>query len=161
MCKKLKILLLSTLLICLSLLSQCVSAEGYTSFTYQGGAITMTTSQYNTLKHITSELQMQCSVLQIRLQQLKQNSAEQAESLNVLSEELKSCKEELYQTQELLTSAKIDLIAAKNYLAAQKVFIKTLREEINALEKTNKRLKKQRQLYVVLAAGLGVVAFVK
>lgn len=161
MCKKLKILCISILLICLSLFPHSVSAAEFISSTYPANSIIMTTSQYNTLKHITSELQMQCSVLQIRLQQLKQNSAEQAESLNVLSEELKSCKEELYQTQELLTSAKIDLIAAKNYLAAQKVFIKTLREEINALERTNKRLKKQRQLYVVLAAGLGVVAFVK
>ena len=54
-----------------------------------------------------------------------------------------------------------DLTAAKNYLATQKAFIKTLREEIDSLEKTNRRLKKQRRIYAVLAAGLGVFAFVK
>ena len=147
MCKKLKILFISVLLICLSFLPHSASAAEFISSTYPAQSISMTVHQYN--------------MLQIRLQQLKQNSAEQTESLNVLSDELKSCKEELHQTQELLTSANQDLTAAKNYLATQKAFIKTLREEIDSLEKTNRRLKKQRRIYAVLAAGLGVFAFVK
>ena len=161
MCRKLKILFISVLLICLSFLPHSASAAEFISSTYPTKSISMTVHQYNMLKSITAELQMQCGILQIRLQQLKKNSVEQTENLNVLSEELKTCREELHQTQELLTSANQDLTAAKNYLATQKAFIKTLREEIDSLEKTNRRLKKQRRIYAVLAAGLGVVAFVK
>lgn len=113
--------------------------------------ITMQASQYNRLKEIISQQEMTLETLQLKLTMLSQNSTADKQTLIRLSDDLTNCKTELMQTQQSLTSANASLTSAENSLQRQEESLQTLTEKINSMADEQKRLKRQRNTWAVLA----------
>lgn len=113
--------------------------------------ITMQASQYNRLKEIINQQSMLLETLQLKLTMLSQNSTADKQTLIQLSGDLTNCRTELTQTQQLLTSAKVSLTLAENNLKKQEESLQTLTEKITSMTNEQKRLKRQRNTWTVLA----------
>lgn len=113
--------------------------------------VTIQASQYNKLKEIINQQEMTLETLQLKLTMLSQNSTADKQTLIQLSGNLTSCRTELTQTQQLLTSAKVSLTLAENNLKKQSEYLQTLTAQINAMTDEQKRLKRQRNTWAVIA----------
>ncbi len=113
--------------------------------------VTMRLEQYNRLKQITSQYEMTLEALQIKLNLLKQTSTQDKATLVQLQEDLTSCKAELTQTQQSLTSARESLTLAEFNLTKQSESLLMLTEKINSMNDEQKRLKRQRNTWAVIA----------
>ena len=113
--------------------------------------VTMRLEQYNRLKQITSQYEMTLETLQLKLTMLRQTSTQDKETLLQLQDDLTSCKAELTQTRQSLTSAKESLTSAEKTLKKQSESLQTLNEKINSMNDEQKRLKRQRNTWAVIA----------
>lgn len=113
--------------------------------------VIMQQSQYNVLKEIINQQELTLETLQLKLNLLSQHSSADKQTLIQLRDELTSCKTELTQTQQSLTSAKASLMSAENSLRMQGESLRTLTEKINSMNNEQKRLKRQRNTWAVIA----------
>lgn len=118
--------------------------------------VTMQALQYSRLKEIINQQSMLLETLQLKLTMLRQTSTQDKQTLLQLQDELTSCKTEQTQTQQSLTSAKASLMSAELTLKKQEESLQTLKEKITSMTNEQKRLKRQRNTWAVVA---GVAMF--
>ena len=94
---------------------------------------------------------MTLETLQLKLTTLSQHSSADKQTLLQLQDELTNCKNELTQTQQSLTSARESLTLAESSLKKQSESLQTLTEKINSMNDEQKRLKRQRNTWAVIA----------
>ena len=123
--------------------------------------VTMQVSQYNKLKEIISQQEMTLETLQLKLTMLSQNSTVDKQTLIRLSDDLTNCKTELTQTQQSLTSARESLTLAEFNLKKQSESLQTLSEKINSMNDEQKRLKRQRNTWAVIACVAAILVACK
>ena len=134
-----------------------VDAHGTDTTTVQAPqTVTMQRSQYNQLKLITEQQELRLTMLQDRLQTLKQHSTGQMQDLLELQTQLGASRTALQQTRQSLTSATASLQTATEALQRQEQSLRTLTGQIKALEHKLAVLKRQRDTWAVLAGVLGV-----
>lgn len=146
-----KILKQAIIAICLSLgLSSCcvqVSADGGTTQTAEPRqTITMSISQWNSLKTEFRGLKTDLALERQKLTMLKLDSSEQIQQLERLQIQLD-------ETQQSLMNAKISMIEAQHELNELKVSLQILRDKIKKMEHKQAVIRRQRDLY----AGLLVI----
>ena len=142
--------LCAVLLSCLLLLPLAGWAADTTTARQQQ-TVTMRVEQYNRLKQIINQQELTLETLQLKLTMLGQNSVQDKQTLLQLQDELTSCKTELMQTQQSLTSAKKSLTLAESSLKKQNESLQTLTAQINAMTDEQKRLKRQRTTWAMIA----------
>ena len=147
--QKLRKRLGTALLACCLLLPSAGWAADTTATAPQ--TITMQASQYNKLKEIINQQEMTLETLQLKLTTLRQHSSADKQALLQLQDELTSCRAELTQTQRSLTSARESLTLAESSLKKQSESLQTLTEKINSMNDEQKRLKRQRNTWAVIA----------
>lgn len=143
-----KILKQAIIAICLSLgLSSCcvqVSADGGTTQTAEPRqTITMSISQWNSLKTEFRGLKTDLALERQKLTMLKLDSSEQIQQLERLQIQLD-------ETQQSLMNAKISMIEAQHELNGLKVLLQILKEEIKKKEHGLAVARRQRDLYAGL-----------
>lgn len=156
MCKKLKKSYIVTVVLLLSLLFSpcCSSADAsYIPLPSQNQVI-LSTNQWKALKEELITQKNELDMLKVKLKVLGVNSNEQVRMVRDLQEKLKA-------TEQLLMSANDSLITAQEELKESKASLMTLKKEIQELEHQKKVIKRQRNLYAVLASVFGVYAIVK
>lgn len=147
-----KILKQAIIAICLSLgLSSCcvqVSADGGSTPTaVPQQTITMSRTQWETLRQELSEQDQDLQMLREKLKMLKSNSTEQMKQLEILQNQLS-------EMRKSLTGARTSLIDAQNALNESKKSLEKLKAEIKRMEHKQVVLRRQRDIY----AGIAVVA---
>ena len=143
-----KILKQAIIAICLSLgLSSCcvqVSADGGTTQTAEPRqTITMSISQWNSLKTEFNGLKTDLALERQKLTMLKLDSSEQMQQLEMLQIQLD-------ETQQSLMNAKISMTEAQHELNELKVLLQILKEEIKKKEHGLAVARRQRDLYAGL-----------
>ena len=146
-----KILKQAIIAICLSLgLSSCcvqVSADGGSMNQAEPRqTITMSTSQWNSLKTEFRGLKTDLALERQKLTMLKLDSNEQMQQLERLQIQLD-------ETQQSLMNAKISMIEAQHELNGLKVLLEVLKHKIKKLEHKQAVIRRQRDIY----AGLFVI----
>ena len=146
-----KILKQAIIAICLLLgLSSCcvqVSADGGTTQTAEPRqTITMSISQWNSLKTEFNGLKNDLAMERQKLTMLKLDSSEQIQQLERLQIQLD-------ETQQSLMNAKISMIEAQHELNGLKILLQILKEEIKKKEHGLAVARRQRDIY----AGLLVI----
>lgn len=147
--QKLKRKLGTALLACYLLLPSAGWAVDTT--TTEPQTVTMQALQYSRLKEIINQQSMLLETLQLKLTMLSQNSTADKQTLIQLADDLTRCRAELTQTQQFLTSAKASLTSAENSLKKQSESLQTLTEKITSMTNEQKRLKRQRNTWAVVA----------
>ncbi len=147
--QKLRKRLGTALLACCLLLPSAGWAADATTTAPQ--TVTMQALQYSRLKEIINQQSMLLETLQLKLTMLSQNSTADKQTLIRLQDDLTSCKAELTQTQQSLTSARASLTLADSTLKKQSEYLQTLTEQISFMTDEQKRLKRQRNTWAVLA----------
>ncbi len=147
--RELKRKLGTALLACCLLLPSAGWAADITTTAPQ--IITMQAAQYNRLKEIINQQSMMLETLQLKLTRLSQNSTADKQTLMRLQDDLMSCRVELTQTQQSLTSARESLTLAESSLKQQSESLQTLTERINLMTDEQKRMKRQRNTWAVIA----------
>ncbi len=113
--------------------------------------VTMQLSQYNRLKEIINRQDMTLETLQTKLTLLGQDSTADKQTLMQLQDDLMKCKAELTQTQELLTTTSSSLNKAEVTLQKQNESLMRLTNEIKAMEHKQAVLRRQRDMWAVVA----------
>lgn len=151
-----KILKQAIIAICLSLgLSSCcvqVSADGGTTQTAEPRqTITMSISQWNSLKTEFRGLKTDLALERQKLTMLKLDSSEQIQQLERLQIQLD-------ETQQSLMNAKISMIEAQHELNGLKVLLEGLKHKIKKLEHKQAVIRRQRDIYAgLLVITLGTI----
>jgi septal ring factor EnvC (AmiA/AmiB activator) len=146
-----KILKQAIIAICLSLgLSSCcvqVSADGGSMNQAEPKqTITMSISQWNSLKTEFRGLKIDLALERQKLTMLKLDSSEQMQRLEMLQIQLD-------ETQQSLMNAKISMIEAQHELNGLKILLDGLKNKIKKLEHKQAVIRRQRDIY----AGLLVI----
>lgn len=151
-----KILKQAIIAICLSLgLSSCcvqVSADGGTTQTAEPRqTITMSISQWNSLKTEFRGLKTDLALERQKLTMLKLDSSEQIQQLERLQIQLD-------ETQQSLMNAKISMIEAQHELNGLKMLLEGLKHKIKKLEHKQAVIRRQRDIYAgLLVITLGTI----
>jgi chromosome segregation ATPase len=116
--------------------------------------VTMQRSQYETLRLIIEQQELRLTMLQDRLQTLKQHSTGQMQDLTELQTQLGASRTALQQTRQSLTSATASLQTATEALQRQEQSLQTLTGQIKSMEHKLAVLKRQRDTWAVLAGVL-------
>lgn len=125
-----------------------VSADGGSTPTaVPQQTITISRTQWETLRQELSEQDQDLQMLREKLKMLKSNSTEQMKLL----EELQAA---LSETRKSLVSAKLSLTDAENALKESRTSLERLKTEIKRMEHKQAVLRRQRDIY----AGIAVVA---
>lgn len=155
MCKNLKKLLEITVLLSFLSCPLPLFAESYivSSQATQETMIMVSGNQWTSLKRELGEQETELATLRMKLKNLGLNSIEQKRTLE-------SLQNRLSETEKHLMSANVSLSEAKNELKISMQSLGTLKNQINELEHKQKVLKRQRNVYMVLAGVLGVYGLV-
>lgn len=151
-----KILKQVIIAICLSLeLSSCcvqVSADGgVMNQAEPRQTITMSISQWNSLKTEFNGLKNDLAMERQKLTMLKLDSSEQMQQLEMLQIQLD-------ETQQSLMNAKISMIEAQHELNGLKVLLEGLKNKIKKLEHKQAVIRRQRDIYAgLLIITLGTI----
>ena len=146
-----KILKQTIITVCLLLwLSSCclqVSADGGTKNQAEPKqTITMSISQWNSLKTEFNGLKNDLAMGRQKLTMLKLDSSKQMQQLEILQIQLD-------ETQQSLMNAKISMIEAQHELNGLKILLEGLKNKIKKLEHKQAVIRRQRDIY----AGLLVI----
>lgn len=139
--KKSILVLFSLGLVCLS---PSVFAQG-------GKQITLSAEQYQTLKQTIQEQDKTLDTLESNLNKQQNRQQERSRQLQQLSKQLDNSKREMTKTMRTLQSANESLAQADNLLKRQAVSLQTLTELIKAEQHKKAVIKRQRDMYAVLA----------
>lgn len=136
------------LALCLSLPWLPASASDTTQeMLKQTQTVTLSVQQYNSLK-------AQFAALTLNLEQLEKNSQEDKAQIQKLKEQLKTSQDAMNKVNSSLT------IAGKDWQTLNDNLQK-LTEQMELLERTNKRLEQQRNIWAVVAGSVFVYGMLK
>ena len=139
--KKSILMLLASALVCLS---PSVFAQGEKQ-------ITLSAEQYQTLKQTILEQDKTLDMLESSLSRQQSRQQERSRQLQQLNIRLDKSKAEMIKTQQTLQNASESLEQADNLLRKQAVSLQTLTEQIKREEHKKAIIKRQRDMYAVLA----------
>lgn len=139
--KKSILVLFSLALVCLS---SSVFAQG-------GKQITLSTEQYQILRQTILEQDKTLNMLENNLNKQQNRQQERSKQLRQLSKQLDNSKREMTKTMRTLQSANESLAQADNLLKRQAVSLQTLTELIKREQHKKAVIKRQRDMYAVLA----------
>ncbi len=140
------------LVCCLSLPLFTVSAD--TTTAEQPQTITMQYSQYNRLKDIINQQEMTLTTLEAKLKVLNQSSTADKQTLTQLNNTLEHCNNQLIAAKNELTNANSSLTKAEETLTKQNESLQILKTQIKELENKEKTLRRQRDMYGILAGSI-------
>lgn len=144
-----------TLSMCLCVLLSCFLSLGvgaYTPPTEPQTTIVMSMTQYDRLKQIIEAQDNRLEMLQQKLTLLKNNSGEASRELEKSQNQLNVLKSELTETQKSLENARISLTQAEETLKKQEASLQTLTRQIKEMEHKQTVLRRQRDVWAVMAA---------
>ena len=148
------------LLLSLLLLSpSCYSAD--TTTTELQPTVTMQLSQYNRLKTIISQQEMTLATLEAKLEILNKESTGQSQELTTLYNQLSDSKNQLQKTREKLMIAEISLEKADETLKRQAGSLEILTKQIKSMEHKMRVVKRQRNMWAVVAGIVTGVAIMR
>ena len=135
----------------------CSSAQspqhGYCTPSFnQSETLTMSTKQYMTLRTVIAEQKMRLETAEKKLAILSKNSNVANRELLKSEEQLATLQTELKQTQELLEKSNQNLMTAYDSMERQKESLTKLEKQINALQRKQTVLRRQRDVYAMLCA---------
>lgn len=139
--KKSILVLFSLALVCLS---SSVFAQG-------GKQITLSAEQYQILKQTIQAQDKTLDMLESSLSRQQSRQQERSRQLQQLNTQLDKSKAEMIKTRQTLQSAGESLAQADNLLKRQAVSLQTLTELIKREEHKKAVIKRQRDMYAVLA----------
>nr|DAS35666.1 MAG TPA: Peptidoglycan endopeptidase [Caudoviricetes sp.] len=139
--KKSILVLFSLALVCLS---SSVFAQG-------GKQITLSAEQYQILKQTIQAQDKTLDMLESSLSRQQSRQQERSRQLQQLNTQLDKSKAEMIKTRQTLQSAGESLAQADNLLKRQAVSLQTLTEQIKREEHKKTVIKRQRDMYAVLA----------
>lgn len=139
--KKSILVLFSLALLCLS---SSVFAQG-------GKQITLSAEQYQTLKQTILEQDKTLNTLESNLNRQQNRQQERSRQLQQLNAQLDNSKREMTKTMRTLQSANESLAQADSLLKRQAVSLQTLTELIKREQHKKAVIKRQRDMYAVLA----------
>lgn len=126
----------------------CLSPSAYA----QGEkTITLSAEQYQTLKQIIQAQDKTLNTLESNLNKQQNRQRERSRQLQQLSKQLDNSKREMTKTMRTLQSANESLAQADSLLKRQAVSLQTLTELIKKEEHKKAVIKRQRDMYAVLA----------
>ena len=136
-----------------------VSAD--TTTAEQPQTITMQYNQYSRLNEIMNQQEMTLTTLEAKLKVLEQSSTADKQTLIQLNDTLEHCNNQLTAAKQQLTNANSSLTKAEETLKKQNESLQILTSQIKKLENKEKTLRRQRDMYGVLAGTLLIYAAVK
>lgn len=139
--KKSILILFASALVCLS---PSVFAQGEKQ-------ITLSQEQYQILKQTILEQDKTLNMLESNLSKQQNQQQERSRQLQQLNKQLNKSKVEMTKTMRTLQSANESLAQADNLLKRQAVSLQTLTELIKREEHKKAVIKRQRDMYAVLA----------
>ncbi len=139
--KKSILMLLASALVCLS---PSVFAQGEKQ-------ITLSAEQYQTLKQTILEQDKTLDMLESSLSRQQSRQQERSRRLQQLNTRLDKSKAEMAKTRQTLQSASESLEQADRLLKRQALSLQTLTEQIKREEHKKAIIKRQRDMYAVLA----------
>lgn len=139
--KKSILVLFSLALVCLS---SSVFAQG-------GKQITLSTEQYQILRQTILEQDKALNMLENNLNKQQNRQQERSKQLQQLNKQLDNSKREMAKTQQTLQNASESLEQADNLLKKQAESLQILTEQIKREEHKKAIIKRQRDMYAVLA----------
>lgn len=140
--KKSILMLFVFVLACLSL-SPCVDAET--------PKVTLSAEQYQILRQTILEQDKTLNMLENSLNKQQNRQQERSKQLQQLNKQLDASKRELTKTKRTLQSANESLAQADNRLKRQAESLQTLTDLIKKEEHKKAVVKRQRDMYAVLA----------
>lgn len=146
--KKSKQLVKKSILILFALGLVCLSPS---VFAQEQKTITLSAEQYQTLKQTIQEQDKTLDTLENNLNKQQNRQQERSRQLQQLSKQLDNSKREMTKTMRTLQSANESLAQADNLLKRQAVSLQTLTELIKREEHKKAVIKRQRDMYAVLA----------
>ena len=113
--------------------------------------ITLSAEQYQTLKQTIQEQDKTLDTLESNLNKQQNRQQERSKQLQQLSKQLDNSKREMTKTMRTLQSANESLAQADNLLKRQAGSLQTLTELIKREQHKKAVIKRQRDMYAVLA----------
>ena len=113
--------------------------------------ITLSAEQYQILKQTIQEQDKTLDTLENSLNKQQNRQQERSKQLRQLSKQLDNSKREMTKTMQTLQSANESLAQADNLLKRQAGSLQTLTEQIKREEHKKAIIKRQRDMYAVLA----------
>lgn len=113
--------------------------------------ITLSAEQYQILRQTIQEQDKTLNMLENNLNRQQNRQQERSKQLQQLSKQLDNSKREMTKTMRTLQSANESLAQADNLLKRQAVSLQTLTELIKREEHKKAVIKRQRDMYAVLA----------
>ena len=137
----------------------CSSAQslqaGYCTLSLnQSTTLTMSTKQFTTLQTVIAEQKMRLETAEKKLAILSKNSNVANRELLKSEEQLATLQTELKQTQELLEKSNQNLMTAYDSMERQKESLTKLEKQINALQRKQTVIRRQRDVYALLSCVL-------
>lgn len=139
--RKFILVLFSLALVCLS---SSVFAQG-------GKQITLSAEQYQALKQTIQTQDKTLDMLESNLNRQQNRRQERSKQLQQLNTQLAKSKAEMAKTKQTLQNASESLEQADNFLKRQAASLRILTEQIKAEEHKKTVIKRQRDMYAVLA----------
>lgn len=139
--KKSILILFASALVCLS---PSVFAQGEKT-------ITLSAEQYQILKQTIQTQDKTLNMLESSLSRQQSRQQERNKQLQRLNTQLDKSKAEMIKTQQTLQNASESLEQADNLLRKQTVSLRILTEQIKREERKKAVIKRQRDMYAVLA----------
>lgn len=139
--KRFALILFASALVCLS---PSVFAQAQKT-------ITLSQEQYRALKQTIQTQDKTLNMLESSLSRQQSRQQERSKQLRQLSKQLDNSKKEMTKTMRTLQSANESLAQADNLLKRQAVSLQTLTELIKREEHKKAVIKRQRDMYAVLA----------
>lgn len=137
-----------SILVLFSLALVCLSSS---VFAQDGKQITLSAEQYQILKQTIQEQDKTLDTLENNLNKQQNRQQERSRQLQQLSKQLDNSKREMTKTMRTLQSANESLAQADNLLKRQAGSLQTLTELIKREEHKKAVIKRQRDMYAVLA----------
>ena len=148
MWKNLKIGLTIGFIMCALPFCSYASSGGVGSSTQRSGqnmTISMSITQWESLKQELSKQNLELEQLRQKLKMLKSTSSEQMKLLENLQNELNA-------TRQSLMNANVSLTECRNELEKSKASLETLKQEIKQMEHKQVVLRRQRDVWAAIAA---------
>lgn len=139
--KKFILMLFALVLVCLS----------PSVFAQEQKTITLSAEQYQTLKQTIQAQDKTLDMLESNLSRQQSRQQERSKQLQQLNTQLDKSKAEMAKTKQTLQNASESLAQADNLLKRQAVSLQTLTELIKREEHKKAVMKRQRDMYAVLA----------
>ena len=137
-----------SILVSFSLALVCLSSS---VFAQGGKQITLSAEQYQILKQTIQAQDKTLNTLENNLNKQQNRQQERSKQLRQLSKQLDNSKREMTKTMQTLQSASESLAQADNLLKRQAVSLRILTEQIKREEHKKAVIKRQRDMYAVLA----------